>query len=140
MAFALVFDSVGAGEWLLLLAVLLVVVGPKRLPGMLRNAGNHYAKFRRMADNFRRQLMDMDTEFERAVNAAEREAASGIPDITDLNPTPATDTPSDEESPKTSENAEKPATPESPKSTEPKNTEKTETPEAWSADENPYVD
>ena len=135
MAFALVFDSVGAGEWLLLLAVLLVIIGPKRLPGMLRNFGNHYAKFRRMADNFRRQLMDMDTEFERAVNAAEREASSGIPDITDLNPKPATETPSTGESQEASRNAESPATPESPETTE-----KTETPEAWSADENPYVD
>ena len=89
MAFALVFDSVGAGEWLLLLAVLLVVVGPRKLPGMLRSAGNHYAKFRRMADSFRRQLMDMDTEFERAVNEAEREAeaAASIQDTTELNPT-----------------------------------------------------
>ena len=136
MAFALVFDSVGAGEWLLLLAVLLVVVGPKRLPGMLRNIGNYYAKFRRMADNFRRQLMDMDSEFERAVNAAEREAASGIPDITDLNPTPATEKPSDEEeSPKAPEKAEGKSASESPETTE-----KAETPEAWSADENPYVD
>lgn len=135
MAFALVFDSVGAGEWLLLLAVLLVVVGPKRLPGMLRNIGNYYAKFRRMADNFRRQLMDMDSEFERAVNAAEREAASGIPDITDLNPTPATETQSGGESPEASKNTEDKAAPESPETTE-----KAETPEAWSADENPYVD
>ena len=135
MAFALVFDSVGAGEWLLLLAVLLVIIGPKRLPGMLRNFGNQYAKFRRMADNFRRQLMDMDSEFERAVNAAEREAASGIPDITDLNPTPATETPSGGESPEASEKAEGKTAPESPETTE-----KAETPEAWSADENPYVD
>jgi len=132
MAFALVFDSVGAGEWLLLLAVLLVIIGPKRLPGMLRNFGNQYAKFRRMADNFRRQLMDMDTEFERAVNAAEREAAAGIPDITDLNPQPAEEPQTAEEPPKAAEGAESPTTPESP--------EKTETPEAWSADENPYVD
>ena len=132
MTFALVFDSVGAGEWLLLLAVLLVIIGPKRLPGMLRNFGNQYAKFRRMADNFRRQLMDMDTEFERAVNAAEREAAAGIPDITDLNPQPAEEPQTAEEPPKAAEGAESPTTPESP--------EKTETPEAWSADENPYVD
>ena len=132
MAFALVFDSVGAGEWLLLLAVLLVIIGPKRLPGMLRNFGNHYAKFRRMADNFRRQLMDMDTEFERAVNAAEREASLGIPDITDLNPQPAEEPQTAEEPPKAAEGAESPTTPESP--------EKTKTPEAWSADEYPYVD
>ena len=104
---------------------------------MLRKFGSQYAKFRRAADSFRRQLMEMDSEFERAVNAAEREASSGIPDITDLNPTPATETSSTEESQgqEASKNAESPATPESPETTE-----KTETPEAWSADENPYVD
>ena len=65
MAFAIVFDSVGAGEWLVLLAVLLVVMGPKRLPSVIRSFGNHYAKFRRAAESFKRQIMEMDTEFER---------------------------------------------------------------------------
>jgi len=84
MTLAFVFDSVGAGEWLLLLAVLLVVMGPKRLPGVLRKFGSQYAKFRRAADSFKRQLMEMDTEFERAVNSAEREVeeAAKIPDVT----------------------------------------------------------
>lgn len=87
MALAFIFDSVGAGEWLLLLAVLLVVMGPKRLPGVLRKFGSQYAKFRRAADGFKRQLMEMDTEFERAVNSAEREfeEAASTPDITQLN-------------------------------------------------------
>ena len=88
MTLAFIFDSVGAGEWLLLLAVLLVVMGPKRLPGVLRKFGSQYAKFRRAADGFKRQLMEMDTEFERAVNAAEREAAEAarIPDVGDDSP------------------------------------------------------
>ncbi len=83
MTLAFVFDSVGAGEWLLLLAVLLVVIGPKNLPGALRKFGSQYAKFHRAADSFRRQLMEMDSEFERAVNSAEREAeeAARIPDV-----------------------------------------------------------
>ena len=85
MAFAIVFDSVGAGEWLVLLAVLLVVMGPKRLPSVIRSFGNHYAKFRRAAESFKRQIMEMDTEFERAVDSAAREAeeAAKIPDIAD---------------------------------------------------------
>ncbi len=85
MAFAIVFDSVGAGEWLVLLAVLLVVMGPKRLPSIIRSFGNHYAKFRRAAESFKRQIMEMDTEFERAVDSAAREAeeAAKIPDIAD---------------------------------------------------------
>ena len=83
MAFAIVFDGVGAGEWLVLLAVLLVVMGPKRLPSVIRSFGNHYAKFRRAAESFKRQIMEMDTEFERAVDSAAREAeeAAKIPDI-----------------------------------------------------------
>ena len=112
MTFAFVFDSVGAGEWLLLLAVLLVVMGPKRLPGVLRKFGSQYAKFRRAADGFKRQLMEMDTEFERAVNSAEREfeEAASTPDITQLNDV-APEPPSDDaipESPSADEASETP--------------------------------
>ena len=78
MTLAFVFDSVGAGEWLMLLAVLLVVIGPKRLPGVLRKFGNQYAKFRRAADSFKRQLMEMDTEINRVVEDAEREVESAV--------------------------------------------------------------
>ncbi len=82
MAFAIVFDGVGAGEWLVLLAVLLVGMGPKRLPSGIRSIGNHYAKFRRAAESFKRQIMEMDSEFDRAVDSAAREAeeAAKIPD------------------------------------------------------------
>ena len=91
MTLAFVFDSVGAGEWLMLLAVLLVVIGPKRLPGVLRKFGSQYAKFRRAAESFKRQLMEMDTEFERAVDSAAREAeeAAKIPDFEEPVPEPA---------------------------------------------------
>lgn len=73
MALAIIFDSVGVGEWFVLLAVLLIVVGPKRLPSAARKFGQYYAKFRRAAEGFKRQLLDMDTEFERAVAKAEQE-------------------------------------------------------------------
>lgn len=70
--FALIFDSVGAGEWVVLLAVLLVVMGPKRLPSALRTFGQYYAKFRRAAESFKRQIMDMDREIQREVEKVER--------------------------------------------------------------------
>ena len=76
MALAIIFDSVGAGEWLVLLAVLLVVMGPKRLPSTARKIGSYYSKFRRAADSFKRQLMDMDLEMEREFQKAEEEAKS----------------------------------------------------------------
>ena len=82
MTFAIIFDSVGAGEWLVLLAVLLVVMGPKRLPSTARTIGSYYSKFRRAADSFKRQLMDMDYEMEREIEKARREAeaAMSVPD------------------------------------------------------------
>ena len=82
MTLAFIFDSVGAGEWLVLLAVLLVVMGPKRLPATARTIGAYYSKFRRAAESFKRQLMDMDYEMERELEKARREAeaAMTIPD------------------------------------------------------------
>ena len=72
MALAIIFDGVGFGEWFVLLAVVLVVVGPKRLPSAARTFGQYYSKFRRAAENFKRQLLDMDTEFTKAVQEADK--------------------------------------------------------------------
>ena len=73
MTLAILFDSVGAGEWLVLLAVLLVVIGPKNLPSTARKIGAYYSKFRRAAEGFKRQLMDMDLEMEREFRKIEEE-------------------------------------------------------------------
>ena len=85
MTLAILFDGVGAGEWLVLLAVLLVVMGPRRLPSTARKIGAYYSKFRRAAESFKRQLMDMDLEMEREIRRAEQEVESAvkIPDITE---------------------------------------------------------
>ena len=101
--FALIFDSVGFGEWVVLLAVLLVVMGPKRLPSTLRTFGQYYAKFRRAAESFKRQLMDMDREIqrevekvEREVEAAAQEAEKQVDDVAQTatgDATPAAETP-----------------------------------------------
>lgn len=78
MTLAILFDSVGAGEWLVLLAVLLVVIGPKNLPSTARKIGAYYSKFRRAAESFKRQLMDMDLEMEREFRKAEEEAKAMV--------------------------------------------------------------
>ena len=78
MTLAIIFDSVGAGEWLVLLAVLLIVMGPKRLPSTARKIGAYYSKFRRAADSFKRQLMDMDYEMERELRKVEEEAKAAV--------------------------------------------------------------
>lgn len=95
MALAIIFDSAGAGEWLVLLAVLLVVMGPQRLPSTARKIGAYYSKFRRAAESFKRQLMDMDLEMEREFRKAEEEAKAAvkIPDIGEEGATTADGTP-----------------------------------------------
>ena len=81
MTLAIIFDSVGAGEWLVLLAVLLVVMGPKNLPSTARKIGSYYSKFRRAAESFKRQLMDMDLEMEREFRKAEQEVRAQVDEV-----------------------------------------------------------
>ena len=93
MTLAVIFDSIGFGEWFVLLAVVLVVVGPKRLPSAARTFGQYYAKFRRAAENFKRQLLDMDTEFTKAVEETEKTAGEAFTVDSAKNDGPAADTP-----------------------------------------------
>ena len=72
MTLALLLESAGFGEWFILLAVVLIVVGPRKLPSAARKIGNTYAKFRRAAESFKRQLLDMETEVTRVVDEAEK--------------------------------------------------------------------
>lgn len=70
---AFILESAGFGEWLVLLAVVLIVVGPKRLPSAARSMGRWYAKMRRVAEGFKRQLSELDSEIQRAERDTERE-------------------------------------------------------------------
>ena len=70
MHFAFIFDAVGGTEWLVLLGVVLIVVGPKNLPSAARTLGSVMSKLRRAADEFKRQLLTMDEEFKKGVEAA----------------------------------------------------------------------
>ena len=81
--YAFLFGSVGFGEWFVLLAVVLVVVGPRNLPSTARKLGQYYSKFRRAADSFKRQILEMDTEFDRAVSDATRDFSDEMRGMTD---------------------------------------------------------
>lgn len=70
MAFAFIFDSVGGTEWLVLLGVILIVVGPKNLPSAARKLGQVMAQLRRAADEFKRQILSMDEEIRSTVEDA----------------------------------------------------------------------
>lgn len=76
MTFAFIFESIGGTEWLVLLGVVLIVVGPKNLPAAARKMGQIMSTLRRAADEFKRQVMSMDQEVTKAVNDATSDAAS----------------------------------------------------------------
>ena len=82
MAFAfLFFDSVGGGEWLVLLAVVLIVVGPRNLPAAARKMGQILSQLRRAADEFKRQIMTMDQEMEKVVNDVKKDYIDVAEDV-----------------------------------------------------------
>lgn len=79
MTFGFVFESVAGTEWLVLLGVVLIVVGPKNLPAAARKLGQIMSTLRRAADEFKRQLMAMDQEVRQTVEN-EIKAATGTDD------------------------------------------------------------
>lgn len=73
------FD-IGWPEMLVIAIVLIVVVGPKDLPGMLRNFGRTTSKLRSMAADFRKQ-------FDEALKEAELDDVKNlVDDVRKLNP------------------------------------------------------
>ncbi|MEI7899188.1 MAG: twin-arginine translocase TatA/TatE family subunit [bacterium] len=67
---AFLTGSVGSGEWIVLFVVILIVVGPKRMPDVARKIGRMMEMFRRAADEFKDQLMTMDQESSASVTAS----------------------------------------------------------------------
>jgi len=49
--------GLGVGEILVIAAIVLIVVGPERLPEMMRAAGKGYAQLRRAAEDLRRSFV-----------------------------------------------------------------------------------
>ena len=73
------FD-IGWGEMLVIAIVVIVVVGPKELPGMLRSFGKTASKLRVMANDFRKQ-------FDEALKEAELDDLKKVADdVRALNP------------------------------------------------------
>jgi len=56
--------GIGGLEYLVIAAVALIVVGPERLPGLLRTLGQWVGKARRMADEFRHSFDEMARQSE----------------------------------------------------------------------------
>jgi sec-independent protein translocase protein TatB len=82
---AFLTGSVGTGEWIVLFVVILIVVGPRRMPEIARKLGRMMEMFRRAADEFKDQLMTMDQETPKTTpseNPAVTPAdADGVPSV-----------------------------------------------------------
>jgi sec-independent protein translocase protein TatB len=73
--------EVGWSEILVIALILIIVVGPKELPGMLRTFGRFATRLRGMANEFKGQ-------FDEALREAELDdVRKGISEVTKLNPT-----------------------------------------------------
>lgn len=59
---AFVFGGTGAGEILLVFAVVLLLFGPRRLPEIARMLGRILTRLRRASEEFREQVMHMDSD------------------------------------------------------------------------------
>jgi len=58
---AFLAGSVGTGEVLILFVLVLVLFGPRRLPSLAREIGSFLAKLQRTAQDFRDQIMNLDS-------------------------------------------------------------------------------
>ena len=95
--------GIGATEMLLILVVALLVVGPKRLPGLARSLGRSMAEFRRQANDLRHTLQEADlSESIRDAGKPPESYRIAPPDLEDAEKNPSAEAESPAESPKTS--------------------------------------
>lgn len=51
--------GIGMTELMVILVIGLLVIGPKKLPGLARSLGKSLAEFRRASDDMRREFLDV---------------------------------------------------------------------------------
>jgi Tat protein translocase TatB subunit len=61
--------DIGLSELLIILAVALIVLGPKKLPEVARSLGRGLAQFRRASEDLRRSILVDEEPFERDKSA-----------------------------------------------------------------------
>ncbi|HKU97030.1 MAG TPA: Sec-independent protein translocase protein TatB [Vineibacter sp.] len=81
--------GIDAPELLVIAAVALIVIGPKELPGMLRNIGRWMATARNMAGEFRGHVDDMmrQAELDELKKQVEAGTKDAVLDLQGLDPT-----------------------------------------------------
>jgi Tat protein translocase TatB subunit len=86
--------GIGATELVVIFAIGLIVLGPKRLPELARTLGKTLAEFRRASTDLRREFMEASEEAKLAPPRLESQARP------EAQPTPATAPPAPAEAPR----------------------------------------
>jgi Tat protein translocase TatB subunit len=83
--------GIGMPELLLILALALIVLGPKKLPELARALGKGMAEFRRTTDELKDELRQMEHEIEETSPGATSKDDPSLEKPTDIaSPSPAT--------------------------------------------------
>ena len=76
--------NLGWTEILVIVAIAIIIVGPRDLPGMLRSAGQLLGRMRRMASDFQKTFNDAIKDAERQVGVDE--IRKEVDSVKQLNP------------------------------------------------------
>jgi len=85
--------GIGMPELILILALALIVLGPRRLPEIARALGKGLAEFRRATDELKEELREVEQEIESSPRAASDDDLSSAKTPP---PSPASPTPQEE--------------------------------------------
>ena len=90
--------GIGMPELILILAVALIVLGPKRLPEIARTLGKGLAEFRRTTDELKEEIREVEEEIEHPSSSTD-ELKEEIREVKEEIENPSSSTASAEESP-----------------------------------------
>ena len=90
--------GIGMPELILIMALALIVLGPKKLPEIARALGKGLAEFRRATDELKEELRNVEADVERSTDSAMKPAPAESPPPADtktsstpsISPTPPT--------------------------------------------------
>ena len=69
--------GIGMPELIVILVILLIVIGPQKLPDLAKSLGKGLAEFRRATDDFKRNVEETAKEHEGEGKTGEREYGNG---------------------------------------------------------------
>jgi TatA/E family protein of Tat protein translocase len=88
--------GIGMPELILILAIALIVLGPKRLPEIARALGKGLSGFRRATDELKEELRQVDEDIERSSPQATPQDDPFLAKKTETPPTPSPTPPAEE--------------------------------------------